>query len=77
MQPMWPSTIGANDPTARARDALDDPVQELEAIGVALIHRAHRDHDSGGGVGGYAGVSITPAYPYPRGRAVDVPPQAE
>ena len=45
------------------RSALGDPVEQLEAIGVVLIHRGHHDHDSGGGIGGCAGVSLTPAYP--------------
>jgi hypothetical protein len=33
-------------------NAIGDPVEELEAVGVALIRRSHRGVDSGGGVGG-------------------------
>jgi hypothetical protein len=53
-----------------ARNTIDDPVEELEAVGVA-----HRDHDSAGDIGGCAGVSIL-RHTHPS-RAVCVPPQAK
>ena len=33
-------------------NAMGDPVEELEAVLVAFIHRRHRGVDSGGGIGG-------------------------
>jgi hypothetical protein len=52
----WPSSSVVHSADCWSKvelgDAFGDPVEELEAIGVALVHGSHRDHDSGDGVGG-------------------------